>query len=464
MITQPRAHNKADTVALLCLGFVVLLAAHLSCRIGRIFAISTHKGNDAGHSWALADECMWAPFYLPDIKVADIVVDGNIMRGSLPYDRDPGYGAWSPDAKQRRAISYRTEKCVTDSWVAVRIGPFYSTGGELWMETLASFQDELRIPRYLPGIYAFSEFAIGNIDDDNLFLGFPPIHQHHTHVWGKGQWWATDTIGLHGENQCTPDEGGSACYIRKAPAGMAYIINATDIEYWAAQLDVRPLNSPPLKSWQFVAFKVLTQQDIPTRDIQIVREAKIQVHPLPHFSRDTYGVIAGRECVVWTTGSLDDFMDARSTIAEAYWHVHSEFTKDALLFQGSAHEVYHDVKAMSSSFEQLAYGTGVIAETEKQIRIRQYAADAAPLACSFKLGSRTERVGDAVYYRFTQCQLNASLRDYVFIALHVSPRREGLWRMHTMIRVYYTGGLNKSFVWGSSDLTVSEFKSRIMGH
>ena len=146
-----------------------------------------------------------------------------------------------------------TDTCRADGWLAFRTGPYVTHGDYSWTTLIASFNGSLVPYHGIPNLHAFSQYALGNIDESNSLIGYPPIHQHHYHAFGSYDFSLAD-MNNHGDNQCHSEDGGVKCLVRKAPSGTAWIMR--DGMGVATQFnDVRPPPQDSLTSFIFGAFK-----------------------------------------------------------------------------------------------------------------------------------------------------------------------------------------------------------------
>ena len=414
--------------------------------------------------------CQWAASIdlAYHAKIAHIIINGENMTGN-PHDTYDPSTVWSPDAVEIDASSVVFEVCSFGSWIVVRHGPYTTDGGSAWTESL------IRLNLSAAGVVRrdderlfLSAYSFGSMNSRNEVVSFPPIHQHHTHLYGS-EWWCTDTVGLHGENQCAGSRGAD-CNTRVAPSEFRFMLNGPRISYYSAQLDVRSRRSTPLTTWAFLAMRV---DDIGTT--RILREAKIQVHPFPHSSRATYGLKNEvGEAVVWTSGRFSDFLPNGSTIWAAYSHFHTKAVFDAFLYQGSVGRVVGSAYSMPTQ-NVLEYRDGIVSEMLELLLRRQSAPDAAHLACSFRRdGVLEHHDGYATpFLRYSPCAISADEDQYVFIVLHKlsavaydgvkSPYKLKYLNMHSMVRVYYTGRIDDPPNAFSNDFPASESRTRLHG-
>ena len=160
------------------------------------------------------------------------------------------------DGEQRiDTARYAAEYCADASsgWIALRYGPFITSGGNIWNGVLGMFNDSLLPTYHIEGVHALEAYAIGSLDERNAMVGFPPIHQHHFHLFGSGNP-QHDVMNAHGDSQCADEDGGVRCLIRSAPEGMAWFIRDR-FGFETEFNDVRPNHSTPLSTWVFVALK-----------------------------------------------------------------------------------------------------------------------------------------------------------------------------------------------------------------
>eukprot|EP00966_Prymnesium_polylepis_P113139 2616842-Prymnesium_polylepis.1 len=203
------------------------------------------------------------------VTVGDIMPDGFPMTCANPYDTDQF--DMTKDSKQLSKADCSMQRCTaSDGWGALRIGPFNTTGGYHWTEMITAITSPQLVwtPRMYEGkrVLPFHQYSVGSISNTGAILGHPPIHQGPTagrclphlantpppqsHVQTAESGWVseprgstttyyyhyhfyspsdhpTDTLNIHGEQQCHHDESGEDCYLKTLPEGYAYITGAS---------------------------------------------------------------------------------------------------------------------------------------------------------------------------------------------------------------------------------------------
>ena len=331
---------------------------------------------------------------------------------------------------------YRREHCDGREWVAVRYGPVAVVGGDSWTGLNALFAPS-SLPTYrVDGVHAFRAFALGNLDESSALIGYPPLHQHHFHVFGSGNP-DLDDLNAHGDSQCAVEEGGADCLARSAPLGMAFFLRDR-VGFESKFNDVRPNGSRPLLTWVFVALRAASSHVV----YRQVRQCLLQF--ASNDRSGTYAVSTEGESAVWVEGRLAFPLEA---MVESYMHTHPGMVHNLLLFQGGAAAVFNDLDAAAPSRGAVQYGPSAIADVLRNVRERQLHEGAATLACDYEHDSPREwqRVGGVwrLYRRKARCHLlPGGPREAVLLVLH---RRRAAsvdtptYRLHAAVRFYYAG-------------------------
>jgi len=172
-----------------------------------------------------------------------------------------------------QGVKITHQECNADSvddgtWSMERIGPFFSEGGYDWWqvawENLFSLKEKLKD---YPGGVVIDKNVILPTRRDRSVLGYPPIHVHHIHIaTAPGvrprmvPYFCAASIKdhcfngsylfeWHGDFQCRPHEGSTACLYQHLPSGYGkYAHTPVDLE--GELNDVRPSGSAPLE-WYF---------------------------------------------------------------------------------------------------------------------------------------------------------------------------------------------------------------------
>ncbi len=329
--------------------------------------------------------------------------------------------------------------CATnEGWTAFRIGPFRTVGGFSWTG-LAAFLNTSYVPTcHDDRVHAFSAYILGNIDASNALLGYPPIHQHHFHFFGSGNF-AQVSMNNHGDSQC---HGGTRCYIKNGLPGYAWFLR-NRIGLHTEFNDARLKGSSILTSWAFLAYK--SQICLSGRPITQIRLTQIGV-PLGGASRAAYDVLTALESVVWSSGSFvcsesDQRCNPLLTLIDAYFHSHAIMVHDIWLFQGNPDQVFSNLSAVTESFGSLHYGHGIIRDSVANVRTRALLPNPAVMACTYR-SLPDENVGEGVYHRKSRCALNPSITNWVMIVFHQRQDPALIattYPMHSVLRLYYAG-------------------------
>lgn len=352
------------------------------------------------------------PYAIKELSVAD--------------DTLPAYG------QLQEVSTYGVHQCYNDSWNAYTVGSFWTEGGNSWT-SVSAFLSAHAVPQYEYEDYiAISHYIMGNLNEDGALLGYPPIHQHHFHLFDHGdpQGWGGEH-SFHGDWQCHSSEDGITCALFSAPPGHAFFLRKR-IGIWAEFNDVRLQSSEPLKSSIYVSFKVI----LPGSVVPLKQVATMFIS-VPLLStrgvRLTHNVITAQDSVVWSHRHLPP---ALSEIFFAVAHSHMEALANLMLFQGSPDKVFSYLRAVDMSKGKLQYGDSVIDMTMQNIRQRMIKADPASLACSYFRDMKIEWIRNSnewqAFPRASTCLLNTSIRDHVVVAMYRKRFLHGpsLVRMH----------------------------------
>lgn len=333
-----------------------------------------------------------------------------------------------------------TDTCRADGWLAFRTGPYVTHGDYSWTTLIASFNGSLVPYHGIPNLHAFSQYALGNIDESNSLIGYPPIHQHHYHAFGSYDFSLAD-MNNHGDNQCHSEDGGVQCLVRKAPSGTAWIMR--DGMGVATQFnDVRPPPQDSLTSFIFGAFKSAGGSLAHLR--QIVHSGIYFVPANGAFPTDDagYTIPVGLEAVGWTNRDLRSF----NVSVEAYMHTHADVVNDMWLFQGTPSAVFNNLTITQPAHNSLLVGADAVATVTSDVVERQRRGGAAQLVCSYIRASRPERVAGypAPFYRKPLCSVFDDLpKSFVLVVIHGRRNpslQAGLdYYVHAGARIYFLG-------------------------
>jgi len=153
--------------------------------------------------------------------------------------------------------------CESADWQFNRIGPITTNGGYDW----TSWVGHLQTPgdgelQYLSGYY------VGNVHASNYsIIGYPPLHQHHSHIHCNHTDDNSHEAIIHGDEQCLESLGGAGCTIRLFPPGNSMRMYRP-IGGNAEVNDVRVAGSEDLTTYFIVALRMSTAQASP-RPVQM---------------------------------------------------------------------------------------------------------------------------------------------------------------------------------------------------
>lgn len=348
------------------------------------------------------------------------------------------------------------QACFSENgWAAFKVGPFYTAGGESWTGIRGLLSDRT-LKKFHHDIYAFDEYVLGNVDEHDQLIGYPPIHQHHFHLFGSGSVF-DETMNNHADSQCAGREGGVNCLVRTAPPGYAWML-APRLGFASEFNDVRPLYSKLLPSWVYVALKSVNPKD----KIQI-RQLRYTFHPSDislylKGRRNTFSIPTDLEHVGWSSHQMP--AEVKETI-EVYLHTHPGMIEDIWVFQGAIHEVFSFGTRFIDSENTVLSGPDVIAEALMSIRRRRQNSSAAQLACAYKTSSTPETICISnvcrVYWRRARCALDLRISTLVMVAFF--RKQEPLpefYRMHVLMRIYYASDDRAVKLRGETNLTREE--------
>ena len=134
-------------------------------------------------------------------------------------------------------------------WHISRIGPFTSTGGWDWHGIVVL--DLFHVETSIVVTGALSRFV-----GAHGFLGYPPLHDHHSHLF-SGVFDPNDPFGHtflinHQDSTCDDAHGGYLCNFLRIPSGYGLKVSSS-LNFNAITNDVRSAKSPALKFWIEVA-------------------------------------------------------------------------------------------------------------------------------------------------------------------------------------------------------------------
>ena len=251
-------------------------------------------------------------------------------------------GYW--DSFMPRSL-YSSEICKDYDIFSFRAGPFATRGGNSWNAVAASLNSST-LPSIKPNLFAVSDFVIGNTDSSGALIGYPPIHQHHFHLYGSGD--DQQDMNNHGDSQCLVRSGGVSCLERKLPHGYAFIIYS-HASFHTEFNDVRPTNASRILSWVVVAMKFLPF----AQEIRQVTQTYFSIQPTTGISsnRGTFLLRTDLRYVSWNNISFTKYV--MENILEAYAHMHYAMVAGAWLFSGTADDTFNDTRRATMAWRVL---------------------------------------------------------------------------------------------------------------
>ena len=339
-------------------------------------------------------DCDWADFEWPSVSVANTD------------------DTWD-DPKHPPEVVATTRWCTSGDWFAWTFGPVTTQGGT----NVSIISDTLKkgvLPNHAPGVLAVSDYMLGSLDERNSLLGYPPIHQHHFHVY-QAPYAGQEAISTHGDSTCQPSEGGVLCNLRRSPPGYAIMIRDA-VAFTATINDVRPPGSASLVSSYYIALR-------PAPAGKPVKQMLLQyIYPIPLSILDQaydppLQLSPDTEVVAFDARS---FVAGTSEVFDVYAHLHSKGAEQLWLFQGTTEQVFGDDPRFQTP--RLLSSPGIVAETKQAIYKRSLEKNAASFACSVDDISVKERVTfDGVtttYPRRARCKLYSNVKEWVSVFLH----------------------------------------------
>jgi len=271
---------------------------------------------------------------------------------------------------------------------------------------------------------------------------------HHLHLYGSGDWWSK-TVITHDENQCTVAGGGTDCFIRTAPHGMAYVLSGS-LKLFCGYFDARQAHSQPL-IWSLLLAVQTVARKMP---IAAIRSVKIQVNPQPWESRATYVVDSWTECVIWNVYALNDFLGSNFQIINSYFHHHGTKYVDVMVFAENLANVFHN---LSIPMNAMAHGDNVIEHTAARLPQGLCSTYDQPVEFMVFQGVRQ------AFERLHTCCINDDVQMLTLVAFHKqvldAPRR--FLRHHAMLRLLISAPLDAPATAWASDYTVERQCSRL---
>ena len=204
--------------------------------------------------------------------------------------------------------------CVIDQakgdWMFIRLGDFDTNGGSSWTSVKSSYLDELFSTWQIDGYLYVKDHVLGGANEFGDLIGDPPLHQHHAHLNHDKMLFNAD-LQTHGDNECTPEEGGVYCNINKFPDSFAFKLRK-DLFITSEFLDVRPMNSVLLRS--FVLVGVFLLHDAPRATIK-------QANPILH-GPQRYGSAYHVNTSIFSIGWHEFSLPPMRYVFDAYFHAH----------------------------------------------------------------------------------------------------------------------------------------------
>eukprot|EP00494_Astrolonche_serrata_P027113 UN27376 len=110
------------------------------------------------------------------------------------------------------------------------------------------------------------------VDEQGESIGWPPLHRHHIHMYDGTQSNSLRVFARHGDDECTKETGGVACFYQEAPPGHGYFFpQKVNVDYEIN--DDRPAGSSPI-TWYFqVGLRLSLHEYYPLANVYNMRLA-----------------------------------------------------------------------------------------------------------------------------------------------------------------------------------------------
>jgi hypothetical protein len=182
-------------------------------------------------------------------KSTDLVPENKHLYGKMaPWGKEGKFNFNSVLKRSMMAANCHLEEDDGSSWEITRVGPFYTKGAYDWLQL--GWDDiwgmEKILDAHKDGVYIVEQ-VMSPVLADGTRLGNPPIHIHHIHVGPDYTTYVrqrTDafrcalknqscfnpvrTMEVHGDYECTDDEGGPDCHVENFGKGW---VNDIMLEY-----------------------------------------------------------------------------------------------------------------------------------------------------------------------------------------------------------------------------------------
>lgn len=357
--------------------------------------------------------------------------------------------------------SFRNEICEEHDMFAFRVGPLTTNGGYSWNAVAASLVSSA-LPALRPWLFGVAAFVVGNTDDTGTLIGYPPIHQHHFHLYGSGD--DSPWMNNHGDSQCLERDGGVTCLEHRLPPGCAYIIHSP-VGFHTEFNDVRYANASTMSSWVVIAMQFLPFGSQARQVVDVGFGFGVTVG-VPS-NRNTFLLQTDLIHVVWTNCTYQK--QVLNNLVEAYLHTHYVMVADLWLFRGTADSVFNDTRALASSWGRLNVGQAAKIDLTRSIQARQLQVDAATLIWSLRSAETAELVLGQTYYRKAFVPLQPGDENLVFVAFFENMNEERLGKyfpMHCFIHVYYARSMGKIIYRDALPTSVNKhlIQDRLLSH
>lgn len=353
---------------------------------------------------------------------------------------------WAVDHRWAQLIAYNddwynpaevhdttTSSCQSGSdWYAFKWGPITTEGGDhgfgganvsLFAETSDYGSPTSDIfPEYVPGILAVRDYMLGSLDAANRVVTYPPVQQHHFHVYQGGGWFNQEVMSTHADNYCSESEGGVLCNMRRSPPGYAFMLRSS-IGAISTISDVRPPNSAPMTTWCYAALRLaLAGTPIRQHLLQYIYPIPAEIFDqsrLMGFTAQSMGERAASkldystETVAWLASSL---VAGTGPTFECFAHIHSSGNEDLWLFEGTAEQVFGDDPRFQKA--GVTRAVDIAKDAVRVIDMRSRQDNPATFVCSVRAEAAAEGgeyQGEVL--RRARCPLHTGMDKWVAVFL-----------------------------------------------
>ena len=142
-------------------------------------------------------------------------------------------------------------------WHATRVGPMTTHGGWWWSGFLTPQLPGIRtMVNKQPYVWVTATATLVVSTEGDL-LKYPPMHNHHSHIYTGGSSWVNASLQLnHQDRVCSDPDDGFKCMLTTFPTSYGILLGPTGLSFEAIYNDVRAAGSPSLKWYVELALRV----------------------------------------------------------------------------------------------------------------------------------------------------------------------------------------------------------------